>query len=77
MTVLREALVSCSLTQAALLSAVQQPDRSSAGEALAEQAILDGVVSLLNAGVFRSLPLFTYFRGIQRSPEPVLDDEAH
>ena len=49
---LREALLSCSLTDAALREAVHAPPGAS-DEVLAEQAVLDAVVSLLDAGGFR------------------------
>lgn len=50
--VLREALLRCMLTDDALRRAVHVADGTSE-EKLAEQSVLDAVVSLLDAGAFR------------------------
>lgn len=53
MLVLKEALISCTLTDATLRENLTAASDESS-YCLAEQALLDAVVALLEAGVFRS-----------------------
>ena len=53
MLVLKEALISCTLTEATLRQGLMN-DSGDASDSLAEQAVLDAVVALLEANAFRS-----------------------
>lgn len=50
--VLKEALISCELTAAALRKQLTGSDSESGGDCLAEQAVLDAVVTLLEEDAF-------------------------